>query len=327
MISANNLVKWYGPTLAVDNLSFQIPKGEIVGFLGPNGAGKSTTIRILTGYIPPTAGTASISGFDVIKQPEKARAQIGYLPEGTPLYGEYRVTEYLHYRGSLLGMSRKDRVKRVDEVCDRCGLSHLKRRLISRLSKGNRQRVGLAQAILAKPPVLILDEPTAALDPNQISEVRKMIKELKDDHTVLLSTHILPEVEKTADRVMIIAGGQLLAEGTPSALRQQISDDQRIVLEANTQASQLISILKTENASAETEIITDDNWSRLLITPNVNTPDVLTLIGKLMLENNIAIRELRMEEASLEAFFVKITDRQVAAQKSAAPATPSVATA
>ncbi|QDU33637.1 putative ABC transporter ATP-binding protein YxlF [Poriferisphaera corsica] len=318
MIIAKNLVKWYGPTLAVDDLSFEIPKGEIVGFLGPNGAGKSTTLRILTGYLPPTAGSASIADYDILKQPLEARTQIGYLPEGTPLYGEARVTEYLHYRGSLLGMTRKDRNQRIEEVCDRCGLSHLKRRVISRLSKGNRQRVGLAQALLSKPPILILDEPTAALDPNQISEVRKLIKELRGEHTILLSTHILPEVEKTADRVMIIAGGRLLADGKPSELRQQIAQDAAIILEAKTSATQLTSMLKPLTDITSFETLTDSDYSRLSITPtsHSNNTQLLTAIGNKLLKEQIAVRELHTEQASLETFFVKITDRLATQQSS-----------
>ncbi|QQE14004.1 ABC transporter ATP-binding protein [Planctomycetota bacterium] len=314
MITATNLVKWYGPTLAVDDLSFEIPKGEIVGFLGPNGAGKSTTLRILTGYLPPTSGTATIAEHDILKQPLQARSQIGYLPEGTPLYGEARVTEYLHYRGSLLNMSRKERVQRIDEVCDRCGLTHLRRRVISRLSKGNRQRVGLAQALLSKPPILILDEPTAALDPNQIGEVRKLIKELGGEHTILLSTHILPEVEKTADRVMIIAGGRLLADGKPKELRQEISQDARIVLEASASAAKLVNIIKPLAGVTDIETANDAEYSRIFISTDldVTADTLLSSIGETLLNERIVIRELHTEQASLEDFFVKITDRLAA---------------
>ena len=222
MIETQSLVKWYGPTLAVDRVSFKIEPGEIVGFLGPNGAGKTTTIRILTGYLPPTSGTATIAGHDVLTASEQARAKLGYLPESTPLYTEMRVAEYLHYRGRLMQMDRKTRQHRIDTVCDRCGLGHAKRRVIGHLSKGNRQRVGIAQALLHEPPVLVLDEPTAGLDPNQIGEVRKLISELRGQHTILLSSHILPEVEKTADRVMIIAQGRIVADGTPEALRRNV---------------------------------------------------------------------------------------------------------
>ena len=196
MIEVQNLVKWYGSTLAVDHLNFTIPHGQIVGFLGPNGAGKSTTLRILTGYLPATTGRVSIDGHDVFNQSLAVRSKIGYLPENTPLYPEMRVEEYLHYRGQLQEMDRSTRLKRIDIVCDRCGLTAVRRRLIGQLSRGNRQRVGLAQALLHDPPVLVLDEPTAGLDPNQITHVRKLIAELRNQHTIILSTHILPEVEK-----------------------------------------------------------------------------------------------------------------------------------
>ncbi|MEX1017485.1 MAG: ABC transporter ATP-binding protein, partial [Phycisphaeraceae bacterium] len=265
MIEAAKLTKWYGPTRAIDELTFAIPKGQIVGFLGPNGAGKSTTLRILTGYLPPTAGTATIAGHDIHTASAAARRQIGYLPESTPLYPEMRVEEYLHYRGRLMGMDRKQRHERVAVVCERCGLAHNRRRVIGHLSKGNRQRVGIAQALLHEPPVLILDEPTAGLDPVQIGEVRKLIEELRGQHTVLLSSHILPEVEKSADRVIIIAGGRIVAQGTPDELRQKVRAGGPIILEAKADAKALAASLQQLKQVAKVETEAINGWCRATV--------------------------------------------------------------
>ena len=219
MIHVEHLTKFYGDYAAVRDVSFDVDRGQVVGFLGPNGAGKSTTMRMLTGYITPTAGKASIDGKDVIWDPIAARRRVGYLPESCPLYTEMRVEEYLHFRGGLKGMTRKDTLSRTGFVMDRCWLRDVRRQLIGTLSKGYRQRVGLADALLANPAVLILDEPTVGLDPTQIRETRRLIKELGADHTVLLSTHILPEVEMTCDSVIIIYQGQVAAQGTLAGVR------------------------------------------------------------------------------------------------------------
>lgn len=313
MIEVQNLVKWYGPTRAVDNISFDIPAGQIVGFLGPNGAGKSTTLRILTGYIPPTSGNATVNNHNVASASQAARQNIGYLPESTPLYPEMRVEEYLHYRGKLHGMDRTSRNKRIDHVTDRCGLAHIRRRLIGQLSRGNRQRVGIAQALLHEPPVLILDEPTAGLDPNQIGHVRDLIKELKGKHTILLSTHILPEVEKTADRVIIIAGGQIKADGSPQDLRKQVAEGARVIVDIKASPESVEkSFGQAENVTA-VETDAHDGWTRATVTPKANT-DIREALGAAALHNGWPIREMRLETASLEQFFVQITAQQSQAQ-------------
>jgi ABC-2 type transport system ATP-binding protein len=219
MIHVEQLTKYYGEYPAVRDVSFEVAKGQIVGFLGPNGAGKSTTMRILAGYITATSGKATIDGKDVFWEPIEARRRIGYLPESCPLYSEMRVEEYLRFRGGLKNLSSHDRRTRMDYVVDRCWLKDVRRQLIGTLSKGYRQRVGLADALLANPPVLILDEPTVGLDPAQIRETRKLIKELGAQHTILLSTHILPEVEMTCDSVIIIHQGTVAARGTIAAVR------------------------------------------------------------------------------------------------------------
>src|SRR3954469_8215208 len=219
LINVSQLTKVYGQTLAVDHVSFEVVKGQIVGFLGPNGAGKSTTLRMLTCYLPPTSGGATVNGFDIFHQSENVRENLGDLPENVPLYLEMKVHEYLDFRGRLRKMPRDERRKRIDYVIERCWLGNVQRRTIGHLSKGYRQRVGLADALLHNPPVLILDEPTVGLDPTQIIETRKLVTELGGDHTILLSTHILPEVEAVCDRAIIIAGGKIVAQGSPEELR------------------------------------------------------------------------------------------------------------
>jgi ABC-2 type transport system ATP-binding protein len=221
MIVVEHLTKYYGEYPAVRDVSFEVPKGRVVGFLGPNGAGKSTTMRILAGYLTATGGRARIAGFDVFHDPIEVRRRIGYMPESCPLYGELRVEEYLRFRGGLKGLGWGERRKRIDYVLNRCWLADVRRQLVGTLSKGYRQRVGLADALLADPPVLILDEPTAGLDPAQIRETRKLIRELGREHTMLLSTHILSEVEMTCDSVVIIQQGRVAEEGTLAAVRQK----------------------------------------------------------------------------------------------------------
>jgi gliding motility-associated transport system ATP-binding protein len=221
MIHVENLTKYYGDYAAVRDVSFDVEKGKVVGFLGPNGAGKSTTMRILTGYLNATSGKASIDGKDVFWDPIAARRRTGYLPESNPLYAEMRVEEYLRFRGGLKGMNSRETKQRIGYVVDRCWLRDVRRQLIGTLSKGYRQRVGLADALIANPPVLILDEPTVGLDPTQIRETRKLIRELGNEHTILLSTHVLHEVEMTCDSLIIIYQGRVAAKGTLESLRQK----------------------------------------------------------------------------------------------------------
>src|ERR1700736_5513203 len=211
MITVKGLTKRYARTVAVDNISFEVAKGQIVGFLGPNGAGKTTTMRVLTCFLPPSAGTANVAGFDVLEQTMEVKKRIGYLPETPPLYPEMSVNDYLTFVGKLKGLSGADLTRRVGEVCERCSVSDVREKLISKLSKGYRQRVGLAQAIVHNPDVLILDEPTAGLDPKQIIDTRELISSIAGDHTIILSTHILPEVEQTCEKVIIINKGKVVA--------------------------------------------------------------------------------------------------------------------
>jgi len=231
MIKVQGLTKRYARTVAVDNISFEVEKGQIVGFLGPNGAGKTTTMRVLTCYLPPTAGTATVAGFDVMESPMEVKRHIGYLPETPPLYPEMEVTEYLTFVGRLKGITASDVSRRVNEVTERCAVGDVRNKLIGKLSKGYRQRVGLAQAIIHNPDVLVLDEPTAGLDPKQIIETRDLIKHLAGDHTIILSTHILSEVEHSCDRVVIINKGKLVATDSVENLTNRLRGSEAIALE------------------------------------------------------------------------------------------------
>src|SRR5450755_3987663 len=231
MIKVQGLTKRYARTVAVDNISFEVEKGQIVGFLGPNGAGKTTTMRVLTCFLPPTAGTANVAGFDVLENPMEVKRHIGYLPETPPLYPEMEVAEYLTFVGRLKGIGSADIARRVDEVEGKCAVGDVRNKLIGKLSKGYRQRVGLAQAIIHNPDVLVLDEPTAGLDPLQINETRDLIHGLAGDHTIILSTHILPEVEQTCQQVLIINKGKLVATFSVGNLANRARSSESVVLE------------------------------------------------------------------------------------------------
>src|SRR5271167_772764 len=231
MITVKELTKRYARNTAVDHISFEIQKGQIVGFLGPNGAGKTTTMRMLTCFLPPTAGAATVAGFDVLEEPMEVKKRIGYPPENPPLYPEMTTAEYLDFVGSLKGLRGAELKTRIDYVCERCFVADVRNKQLGKLSKGYRQRVGLAQAIIHNPEVLILDEPTAGLDPKQINETRDLIKSLACDHTIILSTHILPEVEQICERVIIIAKGKLVATDTVDNLQNRSRGVESIVLE------------------------------------------------------------------------------------------------
>ncbi|MBB6430884.1 ABC transporter ATP-binding protein [Algisphaera agarilytica] len=313
MVKAENLTKWYGPTLAVDALSLELEPGQIVGFLGPNGAGKSTTIRMLTGYLPPTSGRATLDGHDVLTHAADARRKLGYLPESNPLYPEMRVEEYLHFAGKLHNMPRNQRRDRIGHVAERCGLSHLRRRTIGRLSKGNKQRVGLAAALLHDPPVLVLDEPTSGLDPNQISQVRQLIRDLAGEHTVLLSSHILPEVQRVADRVVIIAQGKIVADGTVDELRERshAEDDRAPVhVEVRGTADAIKQALSGLEHVDTVEVATDpgqDGWCNAWVVPH-GRKDVRVAVAEALAAQQLLVREIRREAGTLEEFFVRVTD-------------------
>jgi ABC-2 type transport system ATP-binding protein len=240
MIQVSDLTKYFGPVMAIDRVTFEVQRGEIVGFLGPNGAGKTTTMRILTSYLPATSGIAKVAGFDVMTQSMEVRRNIGYLPESVPLYGEMRVEEYLTFRAKLKGVPRKERPRRLDQGLDRCRIREVRRRLVGTLSRGYRQRVGLADAMIADPPILILDEPTAGLDPLQIRETLALIQDLGDSHTILLSTHILSEVEAVCGRVIMINLGRIALSRTLDELETEAV----ILVEVRAPAEQAAGVLR-----------------------------------------------------------------------------------
>ena len=233
MIQVERVTKRYGPKVAVDNISFEVERGEIVGFLGPNGAGKTTTMRILTGFLPPTSGTASIGGIDVLENPIEVKRRIGYLPESPPLYPEMEVGDYLRFVAGIKGIPKRDIPRRLDSALERTSSTAARDTLVGKLSKGYRQRVGLAQALIHDPEVLVFDEPTSGLDPKQIIEVRGLIRSLAGEHTIILSTHILPEVSSTCSRVIIINEGQIEASDTPENLTAQLQGAHSILLDVD----------------------------------------------------------------------------------------------
>lgn len=303
MIEVQSLSKSYGSHRAVQDISFSVSEGEIVGFLGPNGAGKTTTLRILTCYHPATSGFAAVGGFDVLTQSYNVRQMVGYLPESVPLYTEMRAREYLHFRGKLHGLDRGARKAAIERVVARCWLSDVIDRPISQLSKGYRQRVGLADALLHNPKVLILDEPTVGLDPTQIRETRSLIRELAQDHTVMLSSHILPEVEATCRRLIIISRGRIVAGGTPAELRERISGESRLIAEMKGPAGEVEAAVRRLGGVSDVRADAVDGWTRVQVATQ---QDVREDLFRLASEKQWPLRELRRETASLEDFFVKI---------------------
>jgi len=308
MIEAQNLIRRYGDFTAVDGISFSVGEGEIVGMLGPNGAGKTTTIRMLTGFLPPTSGKVTVAGKDLFESPREARRQVGYLPENVALYNEMRVEEYLAYRARLEGLSRAEGREAIGMAVDRCLLTDVRRQIIGTLSKGYRQRVGLATAILHRPRVLVLDEPTVGLDPKQIIAIRELIRELGREQTLLLSTHILPEVELLCDRVMIIDSGRIVAEGTPESLRESWVGNPglRIMLKGEPEGA--------AEALAQIEGVVGvrvENGGFVL--EHGPGTDVREQVFRTVVEGGWVLLELARERATLEDVFVRLTTRDTAA--------------
>jgi ABC-2 type transport system ATP-binding protein len=302
MIEVNNLSKKYGELLAIDDISFKVETGEILGFLGPNGAGKTTTMRILTGYMPPSDGTARVAGYDVFDQPLKVKEKIGYLPENAPLYGHMTVRDYLLFMAEIKGVKRKERKSRVERVIKDCWLEDVQRRLIAHLSKGYKQRVGIAQALVHDPPVLVLDEPTIGLDPNQIIQVRNMIKGLKNNHTIILSTHILPEVSMTCDRIIIIAKGRLVAVDTPDSLSRRLRGSERVYLETSGPAEEVLNKIKAQAGVMNVE----PEGAGYLIESQLKH-DIRPQLAATIVNSGWELRELRSVGMSLEEVFLQLT--------------------
>jgi len=312
MVEVQNLTKIYHGTPAIDQISFQVEEGEVVGFLGPNGAGKTTTMRILAGFLSATSGKARIAGFDVESDSVEARRRIGYMPEDMPLYDEMRVVEYLEFRARLKGLQGADVKRRVGEVLERCGLSEAHRSPIRVLSKGFRQRVGLADAFVHEPSLLILDEPTNGLDPNQIRQVREMIRELGRKHTILLSTHILHEVEMTCERVIILDCGRIRASDRPEVLARDVRRG-RVTAEIRGDAKEVSAALETLDGVEEVVAEPGDGtWASYRISFSAGE-DVRGAVFRLVVENGWELRELSGTDVSLEDVFETLTRTEAAA--------------
>ena len=302
MIEVQNLTKLYGRVVAVDHISFQIDRGEVVGFLGPNGAGKTTTMRILTTYLPATSGVARIAGYDVMNQSLDVRRSLGYLPESVPLYPEMRVEEYLYFRAKLKAVDRRTRRNRIEYCMDRCRLLGVRRRLMGTLSRGYRQRVGLAESLLHDPPILIMDEPTAGLDPIQISETQALIKELGEKHTILLSTHILPEVEEVCRRVIVISQGQIKLDKPLQELRRGST----ILLEARGPAAEILDELRETDGVARVSTVDVDGQADGIAGFEIRTRDDRDLrlaIADRLCKRGWTIRRLDIRHRSLREHF------------------------
>ncbi len=320
MISVKDLTKRYARTIAVDQISFEVAKGQIVGFLGPNGAGKTTTMRMLTCFLPPSAGTAQVAGFDVLEQPLEVKKRIGYLPETPPIYPEMETAEYLKFVGKLKGLSGAKLQKRVDYVSERCAIVDVRKKLLGKLSKGYRQRVGLAQAIIHNPDVLILDEPTSGLDPKQINETRELIKDLAGEHTIILSTHILPEVEQTCEQVIIINKGKLVATDSVKNLQARARGAESVIVEVAGRAG------KIEAPIVQHKLEQVAGVSRVLCKQQVDSRAVFEIesqkgrlvrgdLARTVVECGWDLNELRPAAMSLEEIFLQLTASEATEQK------------
>jgi ABC-2 type transport system ATP-binding protein len=308
MIEVENLSKTYSGFRAVQGISFHVDKGEIVGFLGPNGAGKSTTMKVLAGYLPPTDGKIRIAGYDVVTDSIEVRKRIGYMPENVPLYTDMRVTEFLRFRAELKKVARRKIKERVEQVKERTSLKDVENKIIGTLSKGYRQRVGLADAMVHDPDLLILDEPTIGLDPNQIRAVRDLIKDLGKHHTILLSTHILSEVELTCSRVLVINRGRIEASDTPANLTKLVRGGGSILLEVKASGADVVAQMKSLPDVEDVEVLLpgDDGWSHVKIFAKPGV-DIREKVYDVVRKNNWLLRELARVKATLEEAFVELT--------------------
>jgi ABC-2 type transport system ATP-binding protein len=311
MIKVEGLTKRYARKIAVDNISFEVAKGQIVGFLGPNGAGKTTTMRVLTCFLPPTAGSATVAGFDVVEQPMEVKRRIGYLPETPPVYPDMEVHEYLEFVGRIKGVPSADLAKRVHDVSEKCAVYDVRKTLIGKLSKGYKQRVGLAQAIIHNPDVLILDEPTAGLDPHQILETRDLIKGLAErgEHTIILSTHILPEVEQTCERVIIIAKGKLVATDTVANLTSRLRGAESVAIEVTGSPDQGAVQQRLEQVAGVSRVLPKEHRDGTLhfVVESLEGRHVRPGLARAVVEAGWNLNELHAVGLSLEEIFLQLT--------------------
>lgn len=321
MIEVVGLTKRYGPTLAVSDVSFEVQKGEVLGFLGPNGAGKTTTMRVITGYLSPSAGKVRVAGYDIVDEPLEAKRRTGYLPETPPVYPDMTVGEYLTFVARIKGVPRKDIKSRISEVSEKCAITDVQRRQIGRLSKGYRQRVGLAQALIHNPDVLILDEPTAGLDPKQIIETRELIKGLAGQHTVVLSTHILPEVSKTCQRVLVISQGKIVASGTPDELTHRLQGYETVLITAEGPAAEMMEKLQRVSG---VNLVEPREAADSRVTFEVQAEkgqDVRAELARAVVESQWKLLELKTSGLSLEEIFLKLTTRDLTEESGVSPPT------
>ncbi len=307
MITVKGVSKSFGRVKAVDNVSFEVRKGEILGFLGPNGAGKTTTMRILTCFLPPTEGTASVAGHDIFKEPLEVKRRIGYLPEIPPLYPEMTVIDYLYFVARIKGLTGSRIKNRVESVTETCAVSDVREQLIGKLSKGYRQRVGLAQALIHDPEVLILDEPTAGLDPKQIIETRELIKRLAGQHTIILSTHILPEVSMTCERVVIINKGSVVAEDTPDALTSRLQGSQVLSMTVEGPEDTVYQKVSSISGVARVGIQPAGNEVSTFQIETIQGQDVRRELARAVVENGWGLLELKQASMSLEDIYLQLT--------------------
>lgn len=310
MIEIKNLTKRYGDKLALDDVSFTVNEGEILGFLGPNGAGKSTTMNILTGYLSATEGHAVIGGFDILDNPTEAKKKIGYLPEQPPLYMDMTVDEYLDFMYDLKKVKlRSPKKAHIEAICELVKIAHVRKRMIRNLSKGYKQRVGIAQALLGNPPVLILDEPTVGLDPKQIIEIRALIKNLSESHTVILSSHILPEIQAVCDRVIVINAGKLVADDTEANLSRKLSDDLRFTLRVSGPEREVLQTLQGMSETKEVQALGEKEPGVFEYTIEaVEGADIRRELFKRMASRNWPIMGLKSSELTLEDIFLQLTN-------------------
>jgi ABC-2 type transport system ATP-binding protein len=323
MITVNGLTKKYAHTTAVDQISFEVKQGQIVGFLGPNGAGKTTTMRMLTCFLTPTSGTATVAGFDILEQPLEVKKRIGYLPETPPIYPEMRIAEYLSFVGQLKGLRGSELRARVDYACERCAVADVRNNIIGKLSKGYRQRVGLAQAIIHNPDVLILDEPTAGLDPKQINETRDLIKSLAGDHTIILSTHILPEVSQTCEQVIIINKGKIVATDSVSNLQQRARSGESVLVEVAGRNGSLDPAAvqrKLEQIAGVSRVIAKADGPTRVRFEVEATQAVRGDVARAVVESGWDLNELRPAALSLEEIFLQLTGSEAPAEMEAVAA-------
>src|SRR5215831_6236047 len=309
MIKVEGLTKRYARTVAVDNISFEVEKGQIVGFLGPNGAGKTTTMRVLTCFLPPTSGTANVAGYDVVEHPMEVKKRIGYLPETPPVYPEMEVHEYLRFVGGLKGIPSSDIGRRVDEVVGRCAIGDVRTKLIGKLSKGYRQRVGLAQAIIHNPDVLILDEPTSGLDPKQIIEIRELLRQLSGDHTIILSTHILSEVEHSCDRVIIISQGALVAQDSVANLTNRLRGSEAVCVEVGSGPGAGEVQHRLEQVSGVSRVVAKEprDGSLVFECESLSGRHIRADLARSVVQAGWNLQELRAVGVSLEEIFLQLT--------------------